>query len=86
MEEYSINLNIRLIPEEKTTIKVAQVSGERVLTYEEIARCLAGGIALIIKMVNTESENRDHILMKEIVDYLNSEFVSNISFADVKAL
>lgn len=80
-----ILVSIETDENELAKITVTQVDGDNVLTYEDMARCLAGGIALLVKMVK-EDGMEDYVVMKNIIDYLNSEFVSNTSFADAKRI
>ena len=44
------------------------------------------GIMLLTKLVNETSEIKDYQLMKEIIDHMNSEFVSLTSFSDAKII
>jgi hypothetical protein len=49
------------------------------LSLEEVGKVLAGGLALAIKSSEKEAE-----YMKEIMEYLQSEFVNIDSFSDSK--
>ena len=52
---------------------------EQNLTTDELGKILAGGLALCIRGSENEVE-----YMKEIINYLNSEFVNPDSFSDIK--
>jgi hypothetical protein len=49
------------------------------LSLEEVGKVLAGGLALAIKSSENEAE-----YMKEIMEYLQNEFVNINSFSDFK--
>ncbi len=49
------------------------------LSLEEVGKILAGGLALTIRAVKDEPK-----YMKEIMEYLQNEFVNPDSFSDVK--
>lgn len=62
----------------KTNVNLLQPDNQE-LSTDELGRILAGGIALCIRGSENEVE-----YMKEIIDYLNSEFVNSNSFSDIK--
>lgn len=49
------------------------------LSLEEVGKVLAGGIALVVKSAKNEPE-----YMKEIMEYLQNEYISLDSFSDSK--
>ena len=61
-----------------TNVNILQPD-EQNLTTDELGKILAGGLALCIRGSENEVE-----YMKEIIDYLNSEFVNSNSFSDIK--
>ena len=61
-----------------TNVNILQPD-EQNLTTDELGKILAGGLALCIRGSENEVE-----YMKEIGDYLNSEFVNSNSFSDIK--
>ena len=63
--------------EGKTNVLLSQPTGQK-LTSDELGKILAGGLALCIRGSENEVE-----YMKEIIDYLNSEFVNSESFSDI---
>jgi hypothetical protein len=75
-----------VIDDNRSTIEVKFLDGEPKISLSESAKILAGGISLIVKLVNQhETEKKDYELMKEIIDYLQNEFVSLESFSDAYA-
>ena len=54
------------------------------LTFSETSHILISGISLLLKLVEQQVGIPDYNLMEEIVDHLNSEFVSIKSFSDAK--
>jgi len=62
----------------KTNVNLLQPDNQE-LSTDELGRILAGGIALCIRGSENEVE-----YMKEIIDYLNSEFVNPDSFSDIE--
>lgn len=61
-----------------TNVNILQPD-EQNLTTDDLGKILAGGLALCIRGSENEVE-----YMKEIIDYLNSEFVNSNSFSDIK--
>lgn len=61
-----------------TNVNILQPD-EQNLTTDELGKILAGGLALCIRGSKNEVE-----YMKEIIDYLNSEFVNPNSFSDIE--
>lgn len=61
-----------------TNVNILQPD-EQNLTTDDLGKILAGGLALCVRGSKNEVE-----YMKEIIDYLNSEFVNPNSFSDIK--
>ena len=61
-----------------TNVNILQPD-EQNLTTDDLGKILAGGLALCIRGSENEVE-----YMKEIIDYLNSEFINSNSFSDIK--
>ena len=86
MEKYNVIVSIESRPDGKMNVSVGQPQGEEKLTFVQMSHTLAAGISLLIKLVNEKSEKKDHELMREIIEYLNQEFISLISFSDAKII
>ena len=86
MGKTDILVSVETCEDNRTNITVTQLSGDGVLTHGEMAHCLAGGISLLIKFIGDHSNDKDYNVMKEVIDYLNNEFVSTTSFSDVRII
>lgn len=86
MEKYNVIVSAEFDQEnQKVNVSVFQ-TGEKKLDFKSQAHILTSGIMLITKLVNETSEIKDYQLMKEIIDHMNSEFVSLTSFSDAKII
>jgi len=88
MKSYSITVKVEHDEEaERSIISIETPKDQELLDLPRQAITLAGGIALIIRRLETTTEEynlgmKEDELMKQIVDYLQREFVSNESFND----
>ena len=78
-EKYSATVEIQLV-DGRTQIKLFQPQGQK-LPLDMLGKILAGGLALVIRGSENEAE-----YMKEIIDYLHSEFVNSDSFSDIEKM
>ena len=53
------------------------------ITAQETSHILAGAISLLIKSSSKGDKFKDYEIIREVVDHLNSEFVSTDSFSDL---
>lgn len=87
MEKYNIIVSAEFDHEnQKVNVSISQPNEEKKLDFRSIAHILTSGIMLLTKLVNETSEIKDYQLMKEIIDHMNSEFVSLTSFSDAKII
>ena len=77
-ETFKIEVEITVTENSQSTIQINQVS-EQDLSPDMIAMVLAGGLALAIRLSDNEAET-----MKDVVDYLNGEFIDPNSFMDAR--
>jgi hypothetical protein len=56
---------------------------QKQITVQETSHILAGAISLLIKSSSQGDKIKDYELIKEVIDHLNSEFVSTDSFSDL---
>ncbi len=79
-ETYKIEVEVTVSEDGNTKIQVHQAS-EQDLAPDMIAMVLAGGLALAIRLSDDEAET-----MKEVIEYLNGEFVDPDSFIDARII
>lgn len=77
---YKIEVEVTVTEDGNSKILVHQDS-EQDLPADMIAMVLAGGLALAIRLSDDEAET-----MKEVIEYLNGEFVDPNSFIDAKII
>lgn len=77
--ELEINTKV-VVKDGIATFYISHPKEQQKLSVKEKAYILAGGVALCI---NIESKSGNgHVLMTEIIDYLNNEFINLDSFSD----
>lgn len=86
MEDIMVAVTLRAGTNETQEVHVSYAPEEVKLTIVEMARILAGGLALCVRLTNDEGIKKDHELMREVIDYLNNEFVSLESFQDAQII
>ena len=77
---YKIEVEVTVTEDGNSKILVHQDS-EQDLPADMIAMVLAGGLALAIRLSDNEAET-----MKDVIDYLNGEFIDPNSFIDAKII
>jgi hypothetical protein len=69
---------------EKFNIEIGLFPNQRELTVRDTVHCLTSAVSLLIKSSGKhELGIEEHELMKEVIDHLNMEFMSNESFSDL---
>lgn len=76
-EKYKIELEVTVL-DGNAKIQVNQNS-EQDLSPDILAMVLASGVALAIRLSDNEAET-----MKDVIDYLNGEFIDPNSFVDAR--
>jgi len=66
-----------------SNISIGYPNGQELLTVKESSHILAGAISLLIKSSSKGDKFKDYEIIREVVDHLNSEFVSTDSFSDL---
>ena len=74
---YSATVQIQYV-DGRTHVNLLQPNGQNLPT-DLLGKILAGGLALAIRGSENEAE-----YMKEIIDYLHSEFINSDSFSDIE--
>lgn len=77
---YKIEVEVTVTEDGNSKILVHQDS-EQDLPADMIAMVLAGGLALAIRLSENEAET-----MKDVIEYLNGEFIDPNSFIDAKII
>ena len=77
---YKIEVEVTVTEDGNSKILVHQDS-EQDLPADMIAMVLAGGLALAIRLSDNEAET-----MKDVIEYLNGEFIDPNSFIDAKII
>ena len=78
-KKYKIELEVT-VTDSNSKILLYQNS-EQDLAPDFLAMVLASGVALAIRLSDNEGET-----MKEVIDYLNGEFINPNSFADARIM
>lgn len=79
-QTYKIEVEVTVTEDGNSKILVHQDS-EQDLPADMIAMVLAGGLALAIRLSDNEAET-----MKDVIEYLNGEFIDPNSFIDAKII
>lgn len=74
----SVTVNV-VFMDGRSHVELMIPPNQKSLPIESIGKILAAGLALTIRTSSNEAE-----FMKEIIEYLNNEFVSPDSFNDAK--
>ena len=86
MEDITVAVTLKSGERDNQEVHVSYAPHDAKLTIVEMARVLAGGLALCVRLSNDEGIKKDHELMKEVIDYLNNEFISLESFLDAQII
>lgn len=82
--KYSVIVETEIV-DQKANVYIKYPSDQPKLTFSETSHILVSGISLLLKLVEQQEGKPDYKLMEEIVEHLNSEFVSIKSFSDAKS-
>lgn len=72
--------------DERTNLQVAQIEGEKMLNFREMAHIMVDSISLLIKLSNENNEMKDYELMEEVIQHMNYNFISTKAFNDAEIL
>ncbi len=80
-----IHIIVAVSPREdgRVNIEISSLKDEPRLDLEQTTHALASAISLLIKSAHQSDEIKDYKLMTNIIEHLNSDFVSNDSFSDL---
>ena len=82
--KYSVIVETEIV-DQKTNVYIKYPSDQPKLSFTATSHILVSGISLLLKLVEQQEGKPDYKLMEEIVEHLNSEFVSTKSFSDAKS-
>ena len=68
----------------RAIIEIGLPPNQRKLSIKESCHILAGGISLLIKSSSQGNGVEDYKIMKDVIDQLHDDFISNDSYADAE--
>jgi len=66
----------------RAIIEIGLPPNQRKLSMKESCHILAGGISLLIKSSSQGNGEEDYKIIKDVIDQLHDDFISNDSYAD----
>lgn len=66
----------------RAIIEIGLPLNQRKLSIKEYCHILAGGISLLIKSSSQGDGVEDYKIMKDVIDQLHDDFISNDSYSD----
>lgn len=67
----------------RSNISVGYPKNQELLSAKDTSHILASAISLLVKSSSKGDTFKDHEIIKEVIEHLNSEFVNIDSFSDV---
>ena len=68
----------------RAIIEIGLPPNQRKLSIKESCHILAGGISLLIKSSSQGDGVEDYKIMKDVIDQLHDDFISNENYADAE--
>jgi hypothetical protein len=82
MENLTVAVTFRRGENKRNYIDIGFPKEQELLSVKESIMILASGMSLLMKAGHKRGDFKDYEMMKHVVNYLNSEFVSTESFED----
>lgn len=82
MRDISLTITVKEQPDGRAGVVLGYPENQERLSVSDMARILASGISLCVKLAPEDGTVKDYELMQEVIDYLNNEFISLESFSD----
>jgi hypothetical protein len=83
-EKLGVVVTVTLGDNGRSIVEIGYLPNQRKLTIKEICHILAGGISLLIKSSSQGNGVEDYKIMKDVIDQLHDDFISNDSYADAE--
>jgi hypothetical protein len=83
-EKLGVVVSVTLGDNGRSIVEIGYMPNQRKLTIKETCHILAGGISLLIKSSSQGNGVEDYKIMKDVIDQLHDDFISNDSYADAE--
>ena len=83
-EKLGVVVSVTLGDNGRSIVEIGYMPNQRKLTIKETCHILAGGISLLIKSSSQGNGVEDYKIMKDVIDHLHDDFVSNDNYADAE--
>lgn len=83
-EKLGVLVTVTLGDNGRSIVEIGYLPNQRKLTIKETCHILAGGISLLIKSSSQGNGVEDYKIMKDVIDQLHDDFISNDSYSDAE--
>jgi hypothetical protein len=81
-EKLAVIVTVTLGDNGRSIVEIGFLPNQRKLSIKEYCHILAGGISLLIKSSSQGDGEEDYKIMKDVIDQLHDDFISNDSYKD----
>ena len=81
-EKLGVVVTVTLGDNGRSIVEIGFPPNQRKLSIKESCHILAGGISLLIKSSSQGDGIEDYKIMKDVIDQLHDDFISNDNYAD----
>ena len=83
-EKLAVVVTVTLGDNGRSIVEIGVLPNQRKLSIKESCHILAGGISLLIKSSSQGDGVEDYKIMKDVIDQLHDDFISNENYADAE--
>ena len=83
-EKLGVVVTVTLGDNGRSIVEIGLPPNQRKLSIKEYCHILAGGISLLIKSSSQGDGVEDYKIMKDVIDQLHDDFISNENYADTE--
>ena len=83
-ERLGVLVSVTLGDNGRSIVEIGFLPNQRKLSIKESCHILAGGISLLIKSSSQGDGVEDYKIMKDVIDQLHDDFISNDSYSDAE--
>lgn len=83
-EKLGVVVTVTLGDNGRSIVEIGFLPNQQKLSIKESCHILAGGISLLIKLSSHGDGVEDYKIMKDVIDQLHDDFISNDSYSDAE--
>ena len=83
-ERLEVLVTVTLGDNGRSIVEIGFLPNQRKLSIKETCHILAGGISLLIKSSSQGDGVEDYKIMKDVIDQLHDDFISNDSYSNAE--